>query len=177
MNSNELLIGKYKLEKKVLFLIFIEVFLIVINNISKIKIDFFLFDLLRFYPFLVIFYILLLNIPLYKSNFQYTLIYNFFLLLFNDLLVRLFYYNKDCDDCTNYTLTMIFLLTLIIGSFIMFIYSFMFNKKNILKNIAILAIGIICSCVIYYFINSSILLGNKVGENLLYETLWLKNYC
>jgi hypothetical protein len=164
MNSNGLLIGKHKLDRKVLFLIFMEFFLIIINSIvTKNGINFYVCELFRLHPFLfniVVFFILLLNIPLYKINFQLSLVYNLFLLLLDDLLIRLFY-NSTYDDGTSYTLTVMYLLSLIIGSFIMFIYCFIFNKKEKFKNVTFLTIGIICSCLIYYFINSSILIGNK----------------
>lgn len=158
------LIDKYKLDGNVLFIIFIEFFLIIINSIiTKSGINFYVCELIRLHPFIfniIIFFILILNIPLYKINFRYTLIYNLFLLLFEDLLIRLFY-NSTYDDGTNYTLTIMYLISLIIGSFIMFIYCFIFDIKNKFKNISFLTIGIIFSCLIYYFINGSILIGNK----------------
>jgi hypothetical protein len=158
------LIDKYKLDGKVLFLIFFEFFLILINSaITKSGINFYVCELLSLHPFLfniVVFFILILNIPLYKINFRYTLIYNLFLLLFDDLLIRLFY-NSTYDDGTNYTLTVMYLLSLIISSFIMYIYCFIFDTINKFKNISFLTIGIIFSCLIYYFISSSILISNK----------------
>lgn len=156
MNSDKLFTLKYWMDRKVLLIVFTEFLLLFIKHTTIFNIG-----ILHLINFSII-YILLFNIPLYKINFTLTLIYNFFLLLINDLLTRLFGFDTY-DDGTNYNITIWFIFSLIIGSFIMFIYCFIFNRKNILKNISFLIIGFICCSIIYYFINRSILIGNKYG--------------
>lgn len=112
-------------------------------------------------PFLLTIIIAGINFQLYKINFILTVIYNFGLLVFNDLFIR-FYAGGTHDQVGKFLISLFFAMAFTLALFIMTIYSFILNDnhtsktKNVLTNIFILLSSSILTGLIYYFIISDI---------------------
>jgi hypothetical protein len=100
----------------------------------------------------------LVNLRLYKFNFKITIIYNFILLVINDLLIRL--YAGGTHDSQGMALCWVmFHLGFIIATIIMIAYSLTFNKENKFgkfSNFNIVVIGTILTAVFYNYVNAKI---------------------
>lgn len=100
----------------------------------------------------------LINLPLYKINFNYTVAYNFILLLVNDLFIRL-YAGGDHDNEGMGWCWLMFHFGFIIAILIMIMY-WATNIKNLsLKDKPSLSwtiIGAILTAVFYNFVNAKI---------------------
>ncbi|HEU0137293.1 MAG TPA: hypothetical protein VFQ50_08385 [Flavobacterium sp.] len=94
------------------------------------------------------------NYPLYKQNFSLTVIYNFLLLLMNDLLIR-WYAGGNHDSAGMGWCWLMFHVGLVIAVTIMIVFSFE-NKSKKFVNSSIVVIGAVISAVFYNFVNSTI---------------------
>jgi hypothetical protein len=104
-----------------------------------------------------------INRPLYKSDFYLTVIYNFGLLLFNDLLIRS-YAGGTHDQEGKGWIAMFFMITYILACIIMIIYSFIIvpaqiqrtKAKSLWVNISIVLIASVLTGLIYYYLMGNI---------------------
>ena len=100
----------------------------------------------------------IVNLKLYKFNFKITIIYNFILLVINDLLIRL-YAGGTHDSQGMAWCWIMFHLGFIIATIIMIAYSLTITKENKFEkfsNFNIVVIGTILTAVFYNFVNSKI---------------------
>jgi hypothetical protein len=101
----------------------------------------------------------LVNLPLYKINFNYTVIYNYILLLINDLFIRL-YAGGNHDSEGMAWCWLMFYVSFIIATLIIVIYCWSTNLKNMFpKNkpsLNLTIIGAILTAVFYNFVNAKI---------------------
>lgn len=110
-------------------------------------------------PILLTIIIAGINSQLYESNFLLTVIYNFGLLLFNDLFIR-FYAGATHDQEGKGWIFLFFAIAFVLAFISMTIYSFTTldnqNKtskiKNVLANIFALLIFTILTGLIYYYL-------------------------
>jgi hypothetical protein len=109
-------------------------------------------------PILLTLIIAVLNFQLYKSNFLLTVVYNFGLLLFNDLFIR--FYAGGTHDQVGKAWIMLFFTIAFVSAFItMTIYSFTtvtsqdraFKMKNVLTNILALVILATLTGLLYFY--------------------------
>ncbi|MES2618953.1 MAG: hypothetical protein V4613_13835 [Bacteroidota bacterium] len=99
-----------------------------------------------------------INFGLYKSNFTLTVIYNFGLLLFNDLFIRL-YAGGTHDQEGKGWIFLFFAIAFILAVVTMIIYSFgplknqskISRPKHILANILTVVIFSTLTALLYYF--------------------------
>ena len=114
-------------------------------------------------PILLTIIIAGINSQLYKSNFLLTVIYNFGLLLFNDLFIR-YYAGGTHDQVGKAWIFLFFAIAFILAFITMTIYSFLPmviqdktpKTKNILKNIFALLILTTLTGLIYYYVVADI---------------------
>ncbi len=114
-------------------------------------------------PILLTIIIAGINSHLYKSNFLLTVLYNFGLLLFNDLFIR-FYAGGTHDQEGKGWIFLFFAIAFILAFITMTIYSFTpavnQNKtsktKNVLTNIFTLLIFTTLTGLIYYYVIADI---------------------
>jgi hypothetical protein len=98
-----------------------------------------------------------INAKLYKSNFILTVIYNFGLLLFNNLFIRL-YAGGGHDQEGKGWIFLFFAITFILASITMTIYSFATYDsqrqigKNVFTNFFILLLFTVLTGIIYYYV-------------------------
>jgi hypothetical protein len=166
MSKLNYLLNKYNINKKIFFIIISELLLIILDYIFNISIflSFYInFIFISFNLYLITVLIIIFNIPLYKINFKKTVIYNYFLLLSNDLLHRLLYFGTY-DDGTDGMYSMSFVISIFISLIFMIIYNFIFKKDYRIKSLFIIFIGFVLSCIIYYFVNSNLLNGRHIDS-------------
>lgn len=100
----------------------------------------------------------LVNLPLYKINYNYTVVYNFILLLINDLFIRL-YAGGNHDSQGMGWCWLMFHIGFIIATLIMIIY-WATNFKNMpaekKPSLSLIIIGAILTAVFYNFVNAKI---------------------
>jgi len=85
-------------------------------------------------PWVLTIVIAIINFPLYKTSFSKTVIYNYGLLLFNDILVRCFAGGVD-DAEGKAWISVMFIISFLICTIVMFVYaSFKSTKSN--ENVA-----------------------------------------
>lgn len=100
----------------------------------------------------------LINLPLYKINFNYSVAYNFILLLVNDLFIRL-YAGGDHDNEGKGWCWLIFHVGFIIAILIMIMY-WATNIKNLSlegkPSLSWIIFGTILTAVFYNFVNAKI---------------------
>jgi hypothetical protein len=85
-------------------------------------------------PWVLTIVIAIINFPLYKTSFSKTVIYNYGLLLFNDILVRCFAGGAD-DAEGKAWISVMFILSFLICTIVMFVYvSYKPKKSN--ENVA-----------------------------------------
>jgi hypothetical protein len=85
-------------------------------------------------PWVLTIVIAIINFPLYKTSFSKTVIYNYGLLLFNDILVRCFAGGAD-DAEGKAWISVMFILSFLICTIVMFVYaSYKSTKSN--ENVA-----------------------------------------
>jgi hypothetical protein len=80
-------------------------------------------------PWVLTIVIAIFNFPLYKTSFSKTVIYNYGLLLFNDILVRCFADGTD-DAEGKAWISVMFILSFLICTIVMFVYSSMKSKNS-----------------------------------------------
>jgi hypothetical protein len=80
-------------------------------------------------PWVLTIVIAIINFPLYKTSFSKTVIYNYGLLLFNDILVRLFAGGID-DDEGKAWISIMFILSFLISTIVMFVYGSLISKNS-----------------------------------------------
>jgi len=100
----------------------------------------------------------LVNLPLYKINYYFTVVYNFILLLINDLFIRLYAGGNHDNEGMGWCWLM-FSVGFIIATLIMIIY-WATNFKNMSTekkpSLSIIIIGAILTAVFYNFVNANI---------------------
>lgn len=100
----------------------------------------------------------LVNLPFYKINYNYTVVYNFILLLINDLFIRL-YAGGNHDSQGMGWCWLMFHIGFIISTLIMIIY-WATNFRNMSAenkpSLSLTIIGAILTGVIYNFVNAKI---------------------
>ncbi len=99
-----------------------------------------------------------INLKLYKINFRLTAIYNFILLIVNDLLIR-YYAGGNHDSVGMAICTVMFCLGFIISVIIMTTYSltnFKESKLEKISNFNVVIIGTFITAMFYYFVNITI---------------------
>lgn len=100
----------------------------------------------------------LVNLPLYKINYNYTVVYNLILLLINDLFIRL-YAGGNHDSQGMGWCWLMFHIGFIISTLIMIIY-WATNFRNMSAenkpSLSLTIIGAILTGVIYNFVNAKI---------------------
>jgi hypothetical protein len=85
-------------------------------------------------PWVLTIVIAIINFPLYKTSFSRTVMYNYGLLLVNDILVRCFAGGTD-DAEGKAWISVMFILSFLISTIVMFVYaSFKSTKSN--ENVA-----------------------------------------
>jgi hypothetical protein len=111
-------------------------------------------------PWVLTIVIAIINFPLYKTSFSKTVIYNYGLLLFNDILVRCFAGGAD-DAEGKAWISVMFILSFLICTIIMFVYaSYKPTKSN--ENVAkrkhmkTLALAGIVTAVLFVIYNAYI---------------------
>ena len=80
-------------------------------------------------PWVLTIVIAIINFPLYKTSFSKTVIYNFGLLLVNDILVRLFAGGID-DDEGKAWISIMFILSFLISTIVMFVYGSLKSENS-----------------------------------------------
>ncbi len=80
-------------------------------------------------PWVLTIVIAIINFPLYKTSFSKTVIYNYGLLLVNDILVRCFAGGAD-DAEGKAWISVMFILSFLICTIVMFVYSSMKSKNS-----------------------------------------------
>ena len=80
-------------------------------------------------PWVLTIVIAVINFPLYKTSFSKTVIYNYGLILFNDILVRGFAGGVD-DDEGKAWISVMFILSFLISTIVMFVYGSMKSKNS-----------------------------------------------
>ena len=95
------------------------------------------------------------NKPLYLLNFKLTTVYNFILLLLNDLTIRI-YAGGTHDSQGKAWCFLMYFIGLIIAIIIMLVYSSETEKEYKINNIITIIIGLITSILIYLNFNSPI---------------------
>lgn len=96
------------------------------------------------------------NLPLYQKNFKLAVIYNFFILLLNDLLIRK-YAGGSHDSAGMAWCLLMFGLTIIFSLLIMIIYSFVLIKeKSGISRMFFVIGGFLTTTIIYWFYNANV---------------------
>jgi magnesium-transporting ATPase (P-type) len=80
-------------------------------------------------PWVLTIVIAIINFPLYKTSFSKTVIYNYGLILFNDILVRLLAGGID-DDEGKAWISVMFILSFLISTIVMFVYGSLKSKNS-----------------------------------------------
>lgn len=80
-------------------------------------------------PWVLTIVIAIINFPLYKTSFSRTVIYNYGLLLVNDILVRLFAGGID-DPEGRAWISVMFILSFLISTIVMFVYGSLKSKNS-----------------------------------------------
>lgn len=103
----------------------------------------------------------LINDKLYKSSFRFTIIYNFFILLLNDFLIRKFAGGSH-DSAGMAWCSVMFGLTMIFSVGFMLVAFFRLNKinskpeKKVYTNLLVLIIGLVITIIYYSNFQSTI---------------------
>jgi hypothetical protein len=101
------------------------------------------------------FIIIFVNKPLFQANFKLTIVYNFIILLLNDIFIRLYAGGTHDNQGKGWCMLMYF-LGLFITTVIMFAYISQYGKQDKFKNILIIIAGLIISVIIYWNFNAPI---------------------
>jgi hypothetical protein len=80
-------------------------------------------------PWVLTIVIAIINFPLYKTSFSKTVIYNYGLLLFNDILVRCFAGGTD-DAEGKAWISVMFIISFLICTIVMFVYGSRKSKNS-----------------------------------------------
>jgi hypothetical protein len=80
-------------------------------------------------PWVLTIVIAIINFPLYKTSFSKTVIYNYVLLLFNDILVRCFAGGTD-DAEGKAWISVMFIISFLICTIVMFVYGSRKSKNS-----------------------------------------------
>ena len=108
-------------------------------------------------PWVLTIVIAIINFPLYKTSFSKTVIYNYGLILFNDILVRCFAGGVD-DAEGKAWISVMFILSFLICTIVMFVYASLKSTKSnenvaMRKHMKTVALAVIVTAVLFVLFN------------------------
>jgi len=108
-------------------------------------------------PWVLTIVIAIINFPLYKTSFSKTVIYNYGLILFNDILVRCFAGGVD-DAEGEAWISVMFILSFLICTIVMFVYASLKSTKSnenvaMRKHMKTVALAVIVTAVLFVLFN------------------------
>lgn len=146
---------EYHKRTKYLLIIAIGLIVIIVNNILG---HYYGPFSITWTPLILIFIIAGINYPLYRYNFLLAIVYNYILLLLNDVLIRLFAGGTHDHIGRGWVMlafiSAFMLSTLSMVIYALFINSAITNKKQRIENLLTVLISAILVGLIYWTFNS-----------------------